>query len=123
MHVDLPGLRSRPVCDKELRGHRYALLASMIDNPEYQPRFAKFLSDIHSRAWSTVLQCNEFQGDSDAIELYAIRCPTSLLGLVLVRSPFELYDNDHVVAVESLTEAESSVLAPLTTQKNWKPLP
>ncbi|HEY0728590.1 MAG TPA: hypothetical protein VGD38_11005 [Pyrinomonadaceae bacterium] len=110
---DLPGLRTCPVCEKEPRGHRYARLASIIDNPNDQSRADKFLKDIASRRWSEVLPINEWQGGADMFELYALRCPTSRLALIVVRSPFELFDDDHIAAIETLTTDESSTLAAL----------
>jgi hypothetical protein len=122
MSSHLLGLPTCPVCGKELRGHRYALVASLVDNPKDRPRTDKFLNDIKSRSWSQVLPINEWQGDADVFELYAIRCPSSRLALVVVRSPFDLYDDDHIVAIESLRADESSTLAALTDRRNWKPL-
>jgi hypothetical protein len=120
--LDLPGLQTCPVCSNELRGHRYALLASIIENPKNQPRLHKFLNDIKSRSWSEVLRFSEWQGDSDVVQLYAIRCPTSLFALILIRSPFELYDDDHIIAIETLTADESSTLEAVIRGLNWKPL-
>lgn len=110
MSSDLPRLQTCPICGKELRGHRYARLASIVDNARDRSRVDKFLNDIKTRTWSEVLRLQEWQGDSDVILLYAIKCPTSILASILVRSPFELYDDDHVVWIESLTPAESSTL-------------
>ena len=123
MSIDLPGLKHCPVCQQDMDGHRYALLASIIDNRKEPSRLDKFVTDIKTRKWSQVLRYNEWRGDSDVVQLYAIKCPASLLGLVLIRSPFELYDDDHIVWTETLTAAESSTLQALTERKNWKPLP
>jgi hypothetical protein len=123
MSSDLPRLQTCPVCGEELRGHRYALLASIVDDAKDRSRLDKFLNDIKSRTWSEVLRFNEWQGDSDVIQLYAISCPTSLLALILIHSPFELYDDDHLVRIESLTTEESSTLKAATERRNWKPLP
>ena len=120
---DLPVLQICPVCGNHLRGHRYALLASIVENPRDLCRLHQFMSDIKSRSWSEVLRFNEWQGDSDVIQLFAIRCPSSLLALTLVRSPFELYDDDHVIWIETLTGDESSALEAVARGRNWKPLP
>lgn len=123
MSSDLPRLQTCPICGKELHGHRYALLASIVDNAKDRCRVDKFLNHIKTRTWSEILRLEEWQGDSDVILLYAIRCPTSILALILVRSPFELYDDDHVVWIESLTTEASSTLKAATERLNWKPLP
>jgi hypothetical protein len=123
MSSDLPQLQTCPICGKELRGHRYALLASVVDNARDRSRVDKFLNDIKTRTWSEVLRLEEWQGDSDVILLYAIKCSSSILALILVRSPFELYDDDHVVWIETLTTEESSTLNAATERRNWKPLP
>ena len=120
---DLPGLQTCPVCGNELRGHSYAILASIIETPKTQPRLHKFSNDIKNRCWSEVLRFSEWQGDSDVIQLYSIRCPTSLFALILIRSPFELYDDDHIIAIEALTADESSTLEAVIRGRNWKPLP
>jgi hypothetical protein len=123
MSSDLPGLKNCPVCQKDLRGHRFVLLASIVDNLKDSSRLKTFLNDIKTRNWSEVLRYSEWRGDSDVVQLYAIKCTASLLGLVLIRSPFELYDDDHIVSTETLTANESSTLLAVTERKNWKPLP
>lgn len=122
MSSDLPGLQTCPICDKELRGHKYTLLASIVDKPKNQFRLREFLNDIRSRKWSDVLRVNEWQGDSDVVQLYALKCPTSRLVLILVRSPVDLYDDDHIEGIESLTEEESATLNDVIKSWTWKPL-
>lgn len=120
---DLPGLQICPVCGTQFRDHRYVLLASIIENPKDESRLHQFLNDIRTRNWSAVLRLSEWQGHSDVIQLFAIRCSTSLLALVLVRSPVELYDDDHVIGIETLTADESAALETVARGRNWKPLP
>ena len=122
MSSDLPGLKTCPVCDAELRGHKYAPLASIVDNAKDHSRLHKFLKDIKSRTWSEVLPLSEWQGDSDVVQLYALKCPAARLVLILVRSPVDLYDDDHIEWVEALTAEESSTLEAVIKQWTWKPL-
>ncbi len=123
MSAELAGLNKCPVCAETLRRHRYARLASIIVNPKNHARLDAFLNDVKKRNWAEVLRFDEWQGDADIIELYGIKCPSSLFALILIRSPFELFDDDHILETECLTRNESATLESVTTKKNWKPLP
>jgi hypothetical protein len=123
MPSDLPGLNTCPACRQELRGHRYARLASRIDNSKDQTQLLKFLEDIQNRIWSNVLGFRDWQGDSDVTQLYCIKCPFDGFGLVVIRSPVELSEDDRIISIDCLTAGETEILASLTTDRNWKPLP
>ena len=119
MNSDLGGMEACPACSKDFRKHRYALLSSFVEDQ----RSKSFLEDMEKRKWRTLLSFKEWKGDSDVLRLYAIKCPSGAIPTVLVRSPFEPFEDDYVLSIEVLGLIESQTLWDVASKRNWKPLP
>ena len=110
-----------PNCGRELTGHLYSLLASdVIDRKEGQQRLIEFFESLKSHDWRKLLTFQQWEGVSDNVELFGILCGPDSVVLVVIRRPFELYDNDEILAIEALGEVDSKSLLGLVKDKNWK---
>ena len=121
MNSQLGGMKECPGCSKDLKGHRYACLSSVIEGTSEHT--GEFFENIENRRWKKLLNTKEWDGGADILFLYAIKCPNGGIPTVLVRSPFELSYDDHVLAIEVLNLMESQTLIDIGTKLNWKPLP
>jgi hypothetical protein len=123
MNSQLAGMEACPGCSKNFKGHRFALLSSLIEdklNPEHSERF---FEDIEKRSWKNLLSTKEWEPTADVLKLYAIKCPYGGMPTVLVRSPFELFYDDYILSIEVLNSIDSQALMDLASDLNWKPLP
>ena len=110
-----------PGCSGDLSHHQSVLIASIIDDPTQKTRLRQFLRGIKSRNWSSdVLRFQEWEGGSDVVFLYALRCPDQHIILVLVRDPVELLDNKKIVGIEKLNVEDSRALFNLLGSQEWK---
>jgi hypothetical protein len=95
-------------CKQSLEGHEYRLIATTILNPENRQRFRELLTAVEAHRWRTVLTFQEWIGNQDDAEVYAIRCPNGGLSVVLIDSPFELYDPHVMLRQESIESSEDA---------------
>ena len=102
-----------PACGKESvrykDGHSYALLASEIANEESQHELKRFFELYRSRSWVDLNQIKRFDGGFNAALLYAVRCPSGVI-VLLVRSPVELIEDDSLLDALVLDEGESTAI-------------
>ena len=111
-----------PICKRELSGHSYSLLASeVVDRKSGQESLITFFESLKNRDWKRLLKAGNWEGLSDNVELYGIVCGGAVV-LVVIRSPFELYDDDEILLVETVAEEDSRLLLGLAKDKTWKTL-
>ncbi|HEY0766106.1 MAG TPA: hypothetical protein VGD61_27235 [Pyrinomonadaceae bacterium] len=111
-----------PGCGESLSGHKFALFASIIDDPNHKFRLEAFLNAIKSRSWGDVLPFREWDGGSDVMQVYALMCSSQTLSLVLIRNPVEVLDSERIVGIEPLDLEESRRLLELMHQVEWCPI-
>lgn len=113
-------------CGKELRGHRFALFASRIGNPNDLPESDPFNQSFGRCRWRDLRTINEFDGSKDAAVVYAIECPNSvgpngpIYDMVLVRKPFELYAYDEVIERFAAVLDDADIVRSLIVADEWQ---
>jgi hypothetical protein len=110
-----------PHCKRGLIGHFYSLLASdVVERKDVKVGLIAFFESLKQHDWPKLFSFQRWEGLSDNVELYGILCGTDSVVLVVVRSPFELYDSDEILAIEALHQDDSKALLRLAKDKNWK---
>jgi hypothetical protein len=115
----LKELRLCPVCDQALDNHVYSFLASAALKPDHEIEVQRFLDDIENHNWHTVMESQEWLGATDNFELYGIRSPNHGMVLGIVRDPFELFENSHVVGIERITLSDETTIMELAQNREW----
>jgi len=107
-----------PCCETGLADHSFLLLASDIVGQD-PARLIAFFEAIKQRDWEAVIKYQRWDPLSDNVELYGIRCGSSQMALAIIRSAFDLYENDKALAVDCLSQKETEELLTLTKDNRW----
>jgi hypothetical protein len=111
-----------PVCNRKMESHLYALIATTIIGEQEGPRVTELISHVRSHRWEAMNSFKEWKADRDDVVVYAIRGPHDAGVVILVRSPYELYENDEVFVQEMVTSEELAVISGLVPLTDWRPL-
>ena len=91
-----------------------------IATPETSQRVREFIDSFRSQSWDKVMQFQEFDGDCNAVEVFAISCPQGKHSVMLVRNPAEFYDSDAVLESHVVAGRSWLALSQATIGKEWK---
>jgi hypothetical protein len=108
-----------PHCGRKLTGHHYVVFASDVVDKEKQ-HLIEFFESFKSHDWRKLVTFQRWEGLSDNVELYGILCGSDSVVLVVIRSPFELYESNEILAIEALDEDDSKAFLEWAKDKNWK---
>jgi hypothetical protein len=111
-----------PVCNGKLESHQYAVIATTIIGEQEKPRVTELISHVRMHHWDALSSFKEWKGDRDDVVVYAIRGPHDAGVVILVRSPYELYENDELFVQEMVTAEELAVISGLVPLTDWRPL-
>jgi hypothetical protein len=111
-----------PVCNGKMDGHQFALIAKTIIGEQEGPRVLELINNVRIHRWDALHSFKEWKGDRDDVVVYAIRGPHDAGVVILVRSPYELYENDEVFVREMVAAAELAVISGLVPVTDWQPL-
>jgi hypothetical protein len=106
-------------CGRKLTGHQHIIFASDVVDKEKQ-HLIEFFESFKSHDWRKLLTFQRWEGLSDNVEVYGILCDSDSVVLVVIRSRFELYERDEILAIEALDEGDSRAFLELANDKNWK---
>jgi len=109
-----------PACALDFTSHHYTLFAVTVAGKKNVPRLADSIQHAKAHDWKALRAFQEFDGLSDSLEAFVVRC-SSGGSLVLARSPFELYESDEVLMIETLAGDSFAELAVLVAAKEWRP--
>jgi len=108
-----------PMCGEALRGHSYQLFAITVAD-ESTEILVEFIQSARGHSWETLSHFQTFDPMKNALEAFALGCPDTILALLLVRDPFELYDTSSVEYFEALNQKESATWRCLFATNNWR---
>ena len=84
-----------PLCQKSVKGHSIALLASVILPIEESGRRANQVNQlISNRQWTEVARIKEGRQDADMLQYHLLRCPDRGMVLLNFVFTFELWSDD-----------------------------
>ena len=115
-------LQSHPTCGKDLFCHSYALLATAVFSGENESRVLKFFKALRERRWQELVEFQDWDATRDNVEAYVIRCKPERVLLLVLHSPYELYEDDSVVECEDLGEESGQQITSFIQQNQWKSL-
>lgn len=105
-HEKLADLLSRcPCCDGGLADHELAMAASV--SLKEGGELDRLRTLVENRDWVSLADLDDWQGVTDNVVLYALRCPSGGIALFELFSPLELFGSPRVLAVQVLSSEES----------------
>jgi hypothetical protein len=105
-------------CPKPLAEHDWAMFASTVASEKNMTRLTEFFEKIRTHDWHGVATFTEFDATENDVVAYAVRCESG--GFVaVVRSPFELYENDELYLRENVSATEMPVIESLIPATSW----
>jgi hypothetical protein len=111
-----------PGCHRKMDGHQFALIATTIIGEQEKPRVTELIGHVRMHRWDALHSFKEWKGDRDDVVVYAIRGPHDAGVVILVRSPYELYENDKICVQEMVTAEELAVISELVPLTDWQPV-
>ena len=115
-------LKVCPTCGANLNGHSYALLATAVASDEKKKELAEFFQALKAHDWRKVRQFADFDPLLNAAEALALKCTSGSLALLIVRSPFELFDASSIMDSEVLDSESGRELDALIEADKWRTL-
>jgi hypothetical protein len=112
-------LTSCSACKASLDSHHFAIIGTTVVGDQYKPRVTHFLHHVKKHEWNDLSQYKDWQTDRDNLVAYFIACPNGGGVVVVVRSPFELYENDEVYLQEMLTPEELPAISKVVSPGEW----
>ena len=111
-------------CRKDLRGHRFALFASVAAPNANDPVLLRFVHAYGHRRWADLHEYKHFEPLENAAVVYTLECPEcpgdKIVDMILVRDPFELYEANTVVDRISAVDEEAALVQSLISESEWK---
>jgi hypothetical protein len=115
-------LPSCSVCKAAIDSHHFAVVGTTVIGDPEEPRVTQFLRHVKRREWSDLRRFKDWQADRDNLPTYSISCPNGGGMVVVVRSPFELYDSDEVYLQETITPDEQRLISEAVPPGEWQAL-
>lgn len=115
-------LKHCPVCKDGFLKHSYALIATTILGDEEKDQTVVFFKALKEQRWRDLLGFRGWEGLRNNAEAYALRCHTDRVALLVLRSPYEPYDDDELLTCDVLNSESGQELLSLVPQHKWKSL-
>jgi hypothetical protein len=108
-----------PACHQSCDAHSYALFATTVAVTDRGSRLREFLDTLKKNDWAKAMEFQEFEGSQDAAEAYAVRCVSGPVILLIIRSPFELFEPGEILSREVLEPSSGKALVRLIQPDAW----
>ncbi|HWC99824.1 MAG TPA: hypothetical protein VG456_23850 [Candidatus Sulfopaludibacter sp.] len=116
MHRWLTGQCSQ--CPKPLAEHDWAGFASTVASERNKDRLTEFFEKVKEHDWRSVSKFQDYDATQNDMLVFAVRCVSG--GFVfVVRSPFELWQDDELYLRETVTPVEMSEIESLISSDSW----
>jgi hypothetical protein len=115
-------LSSCSACKVSLDCHHFAIMGTTVVSDENQPRIIQFLRYVKQHEWNDLSKFKDWQTERNNLVVYSIACPNGGGMVVVVRSPFELYENDEVYLQETITPEEQLTISKVVPPGEWRAL-
>jgi len=105
-------------CSTPFSDHVRAMFASTVASEKNKARLIEFFEKVKAHDWRSVAGFTDFDATENDVLAFAVRCVSG--GFVLVvRSPYELWEEDQLYLSEPVTAAEMSELESLIPATAW----
>lgn len=111
-----------PACNITAQGHLFALTATAIIGENAKVRITELISHVRRHDWAALLSFREWKATSDTAVVYAIQGPHPEAVVILIRSPYELYERDEIFVQEIVTSTDLAAISELVLPSDWQPL-
>ncbi|MCU1304998.1 MAG: hypothetical protein JWQ87_5282 [Candidatus Sulfotelmatobacter sp.] len=109
------------VCERDTAGHRFATIASTVLSKVNETRVRAIYQHVEEHDWTALRDFTDFDGELDAVLVYAVRCSNHPGGMVLLISdPHELYAGPEAIRMELITDAELDIIASFVKDTDWQ---
>lgn len=115
-------LSSCYACKASLDSHQFAIMGTTVVSDENQPRIIQFLRHVKQHEWNDLSQFKDWKANRNNLLAYSISCPNGGGMVMVVRSPFELYENDEVYLQEVTTPEEQPTISKVVPPGEWQAL-
>jgi hypothetical protein len=106
-------------CAQDLSGHQYQIFAMTVASPERDEELLDFLRLAKAHAWESLSRHQDFDGQKNSAQVFAMQCPSGDLTAIYVRDPFELYESQTLEDWGPLSEKDGQEWAPFLLQTKW----
>ena len=110
-------LKTCDVCERELSGHRYAILGYTVAADT--DRLKQFVGHFNGREWNVLIHFGDFDPLKNIATIYVITGPHDDGSAILVRNPFELYDHPEICGFKLLGPQEVASITELLNSNSW----
>lgn len=105
-------------CPKSLAEHDWAGFASTVASERNKERLTDFFEKVKEHDWRSVAKFQDYDATQNDMLVFAVRCVSG--GFVfVVRSPFELWQDDELCLRETVTTDEMSAIESLIPSDSW----
>lgn len=105
-------------CPKPLAEHDWAGFASTVASEQNKGRLTDFFNKVKEHDWRSVATFHDYDATQDDMLAFAVRCVSG--GFVfVVRSPFELWQDDELHLREAITPAEMKEIESHIPSDSW----
>jgi hypothetical protein len=111
-----------PACGAHLHYHSYALFAITVASDERKKELLEFFHTLKAHDWLKARQFDDFDPLLNAAEAFVLKCVSGSLVLLMVRSPFELFDASNIMDFEVLDDENGKELNALIEADRWQML-
>ncbi len=110
-----------PACNITTQGHLFALIATAIIGEDEKPRITELISRVKKHDWAAH-SFKERKATCDNAVVCAIKGPHPEGVVILLRSPYELYESDDIFVQEIVNFAGLATISELVLPSDWQPL-
>ena len=115
-------LQRCPICGKGFPNHYYARFATTAFAEANRHRMEFFFSSLEQHDWLQAVQFQDWDVLSNNAEAYALKCSTERLALVIIYSPYEVFEDDSLIRLEVLNGNSGERLIACVRPNGWKPV-
>jgi hypothetical protein len=112
-------LKCCPACAGSLDDHSYTLVGITVAAPANQERLSSFCHLLKDHDWPALMRFDDFDPLLNALEAFAVKCPSEAMVLLAVRNPFELFESNEVLDCEVLDSTTGEQLDSLIETPKW----
>ena len=102
-------LKNCPACRNDFSDHHYSMLAKTVYSEQNKQQVAQFIQAFKEHNWVVAMAFQDWEALENALEAYAIRCKFGGIAVLLIHSPYEVFEDDSVFSVEVLSPEESEL--------------
>ena len=111
-----------PACNVTAQGHLLALISTAIIGKDEKARITELICRVRKHEWAALHSFKEWKATCDNAVVYVIKGPHPEGVVILLRSPYELYESDDIFLQEIVNSADLATISELVLPSDWQPL-